>query len=185
MTSLDHFAPEESGQATGLPPLAPNFIEQDYPEEIDDIIPTRGYHMVPMVGLGGSAGSIPALIRFFTVMPADSGMVFVVVLHLSPNHESTLPELLARTTTMPVHQAVDGQKVETNHVYVIPPGKYIATVDGHLKLVDLKAEWGKRTAVDLFARSLILMVRTRQPSSCRGRMVTAPLVSNASRSVAV
>ena len=144
----------DSDTAKGLPPLAPDFIEQDFPEELDDIIPTRGYQMVPMVGLGGSAGSIPSLIKFFRLMPSDSGMVFVVVLHLSPAHESTLPGLLGRVTGMDVNHARDGQKVEPNHVYVIPPGKYIATVNGHLKLVDLQIEWGRRSAIDLFFRSL-------------------------------
>jgi len=51
-------------------------------------------------------------------------------------------------------QAEDGQKVYPNHVYVIPPGKYLATVNGHLKLTPLEAEVGRRVAVDLFFRSL-------------------------------
>src|SRR5262249_45743595 len=102
----------------------------------------------------GSAGSIPALAEFFKSMPADSGMIFVVVLHLSPKHESTLAELLSRSTAMPVVQAADGQHVEADHVYVIPPGKYMATVNGKLRLTDLKTERGKRVAVDLFFRSL-------------------------------
>ena len=49
---------------TGLPPVAPDFIEQDDADKIDNIVPTRGYHMTPMVGLGGSAGSIQALLQF-------------------------------------------------------------------------------------------------------------------------
>ena len=59
-------------------------------------IPTRGYQMLPMVGLGGSAGSIGALQTFFSAMPPDTGMVFVVILHLSSEHESTLAEVLQR-----------------------------------------------------------------------------------------
>ena len=110
--------------------------------------------MIPMVGLGGSAGSIQAMTEFFQDMPADSGLSFVVVLHLSPTHQSTLPELLGRSTKMPVVAATDGLKVAINHVYVIPPGKYLAAVDGHLKLTDFERERGKRVAVDLFFRSL-------------------------------
>ncbi|MFT3883313.1 MAG: CheR family methyltransferase [Gemmatales bacterium] len=136
----------------GLPGFSPDFIEEL--EELDNIIPTRGYQMTPMVGLGGSAGSISALEQFFRAMPPDSGMIFVVILHLSPTHESTMAELLSRSTKMPVIQAVDGQDVKTNHVYVIPPGKYLTTVNGHLKLVELKSDRGKRVAVDLFFRSL-------------------------------
>src|SRR5207237_716069 len=114
-----------------LPPVAPDFIEQDWPDELDNIVPTRGYQMMPMVGLGGSAGSIQPLIEFFKAMPVDSGIAFVVILHLSPTHESTLDELLARSTSMPVKQASNGEKVLANHVYVIPPGKYLAAVNGH------------------------------------------------------
>jgi two-component system CheB/CheR fusion protein len=143
-----------SERTDGLPTFTPDLIEQDWPELLDNIIPTRGYQMTPMVGLGGSAGSIGALTEFFKAMPPNSGMIFVVVLHLSPTHESTMPELLGRITAMPVVHAEDGQKVAPNHVYVIPPGKYLATVDGHLRLNDLESDRGKRVAVDLFFRSL-------------------------------
>src|SRR5262245_51943067 len=104
----------------GLPEVSPDLIEQDYSEQIDNIVPTRGYQMTPMVGLGGSAGCVQALVSFFRAMPTDSGMIFVVVLHLSPTHESTLADVIGRSTTMPVVQAEEGQRVETNHVYVIP-----------------------------------------------------------------
>src|SRR5690349_16088546 len=61
----------------GLPAISPDLIEQELAEEIDNIVPTHGYEMLPMVGLGGSAGSIPALKQFFENMPPASGMVFV------------------------------------------------------------------------------------------------------------
>ncbi|MFL5327438.1 MAG: chemotaxis protein CheB [Gemmataceae bacterium] len=138
----------------GLPEPPPDFIEQDHPELLDNIVPTRGYQMTPMVGLGGSAGSIQALTEFFKAMPSDSGMIFVVILHLSPTHDSNLPDMLGRITSMKVHSAEDGQKVEANNVYVIPPGKHLATVNGHLRLSELQPERGKRVAVDLFFRSL-------------------------------
>ena len=64
------------------------------------------------------------------------------------------PSMLQRWTAMPVVQASDGQKVEPNHVYVIPPGKHLTAVNGHLRLTDLEHEHGRRVAVDLFFRSL-------------------------------
>ncbi len=137
-----------------LPPVSPDEVEQERADEIDNIIPTRGYQMTPMVGLGGSAGSIQPLTEFFRAMPADSGMIFVVILHLSPTHESTLAELLNRATVMPVVRAADAQKVEPNHVYVIPPGKLLTTTDGHLRLNKMETERGKRMTVDIFFRSL-------------------------------
>jgi len=144
----------EPNRAGSMPPPAPDFIEQDYADEIDNAVPTRGYQMTPMIGLGGSAGSISALQDFFRAMPPDTGSIFAVILHLSPMHASTLPELLQSVTKMTVAQAEDGQRVEKNHVYVIPPGKYLATVNGHLKLTELEGERGKRVAIDFFFRSL-------------------------------
>jgi two-component system CheB/CheR fusion protein len=144
----------ENPRADGLPALAPDFVEQDYPELMDNIVPTRGYEMLPMVALGGSAGSIPAVQHFFNGMPPDSGMVFVVIMHLSPMHDSAMAEMIGRWTTMKVEQATDGVKVQANSVYVIPPGKHLTTLDGHLRLTDLEPERGKRVAVDLFFRSL-------------------------------
>lgn len=139
---------------SGLPPDAPDIVEQDQPEEIDNVVPTHGYEMTPMVALGGSAGSVQPLTAFFHQMPPDSGMVFVVIQHLSPTHESSMHELLAHATKMPVTQAQDGEKVAVNRVYVIPPGKYLTVVNNHLRLRDLESERGRRVAIDLFFRSL-------------------------------
>lgn len=134
--------------------MAPDFFEETFPEEIDNIVPSRGYQMTPMVALGGSAGSIPALQEFFKMMPPHTGMVFVVILHLSPAYESTMAELLSRVTSMRVLQAHDHLKVEPNHVYVIPPGRHMAAVNGHLRVMPMELERGKRVVVDLFFRSL-------------------------------
>lgn len=75
----------------------------------------------PVVGLGASAGGLLALTRFLEHLPSDSGMAFVVVLHLSPKHESAADQILARSTRMPVTQVVSPVAIEPNHVYVISP----------------------------------------------------------------
>ncbi len=134
--------------------LSPDHAEVELADVIDDAVPARGYQMLPMVGLGGSAGSIQALQTFFRAMPADSGLVFVVILHLSSDHESTLAELLQHATSMRVEQVNAYVKVEANCVYVIPPGKQLASADGHLELADLPNDRGRRVAVDLFFRTL-------------------------------
>jgi two-component system CheB/CheR fusion protein len=103
-----------------------------------------------VIGLGGSAGSISALQAFFSRMPGDSGLAFVVVLHLSPEHESSLAALLQNVTPMVVVQVSEAVKVEPNCVYVIPPGKNLLMTDGQLVLNDLRHENGKRSAVDIF-----------------------------------
>ena len=147
-------AESPSALAQGLPAVSPDLIEEIHADEIDNIVPTHGYHQLPVVGLGGSAGSIQALKAFFQALPADSGMAYVVILHLSPDHTSTLPELLQGATAMPVHAAQDAERLEPDHVYVIPPGKHLLVVDGHLRLTTLEPERGKRVAVDVCFRTL-------------------------------
>jgi two-component system CheB/CheR fusion protein len=110
--------------------------------------------MQDVVGLGGSAGSIEALKMFFSYMPEDSGLAFVVVLHLSPEYESSLAGVLQKWTSMPVIQVFEPIKVEANCIYVIPPRKHLLMADGHLILTDLPHEYGKRSAVDIFFRTL-------------------------------
>ena len=110
--------------------------------------------MQMVVGLGGSAGSIRALQAFFSRMPGDSGLAFVVVLHLSPEHENSLAALLQNVTTMRVVQVSEAVRVGANCVYVIPPGKTLLMADGQLILNDLRHENGKRAAVDIFFRTL-------------------------------
>src|SRR4051812_17741221 len=80
------------------PQPAPDARDSALEKDLDDPVPARGYEMLPMVGLGGSAGSIQALQQFFGNMPPNSGMVFVVVMHLSPTHDSTLAQTLQHFT---------------------------------------------------------------------------------------
>jgi two-component system CheB/CheR fusion protein len=91
---------------------------------------------------------------FFSRMPGDRGLTFVVVLHLSPEFESSLAALLQRSTPMPVTQVIEPTTIEANRVYVIPPGKHLLMADGQLVLDDLPYEYGMRTAVDIFFRTL-------------------------------
>ncbi len=117
-------------------------------------VPDKGEQTMPIVGIGGSAGSIQPILSFFQAMPADSGMAFVVILHLSPEHESMLPELIQRVTRMPSAAVLDTVKVKPNSVYVISPGKALSSADGELRVEDLHPERGRRVAVDLFFRTL-------------------------------
>src|SRR5436190_15067174 len=147
-------SPKKKAVSAGLPELAPDCIEQEEGDQIDNVIPTRGYHSLPVVAIGGSAGSHHALQNFFQAIPENPGVAFVVVLHLSPEHESTMPMIVGRWTKMQVFAAIDGMKVEANCVYIIPPGKHLWSTNGHLQLTRLEPERGRRVAVDLFFRSL-------------------------------
>src|SRR6185437_12781157 len=95
-----------------------------------------------------------ALSEFFRNVPADTGLAYVVVQHLSPTHGSILAELLARQATMPVHQAANGDRVEVNHAYVIAPDTKMTLTDGHLKLVPRDPDDRPPLPIDAFFRSL-------------------------------
>ncbi|MES2938561.1 MAG: chemotaxis protein CheB [Pseudomonadota bacterium] len=134
--------------------LRPDSIEEDRPQDFDDMVPTRGYAQVPVVGLGGSAGGIEALQDFFTAMPPNSGLAFVVVMHLAKEHDSLLGDILQRCTRMPVHRAEHGMEIRPAQVYVIPGGKLLRCDDGQLQLEDLPDGRARHVTVDVFFRSL-------------------------------
>ncbi|HET7266697.1 MAG TPA: chemotaxis protein CheB [Oleiagrimonas sp.] len=98
---------------------------------------TRGTTQGPtptIVGIGASAGGLEAFRAFFTHMPDDSDLAFVLVQHLAPDHKSMLSELLGRCTDMPVVEASDGARPQAGHVYVIPPDATLTVADGLLKV---------------------------------------------------
>jgi two-component system, chemotaxis family, CheB/CheR fusion protein len=109
-----------------------------------------------VVGIGASAGGIEAFRRFFERMPVDSGLAFIIVLHLPAGRKSMLAEILARWTTMKVTEARDGDAITANHVLVIPAGAVARLQDGILSLRHLTAEPPQATAapIDVFFDSM-------------------------------
>ncbi len=110
--------------------------------------------LLAVVGIGASAGGLTALRELFGHMPPDTGLVFVVVMHLSPEHESHLPDLLQAHTQMPVRQVTETLQMEPNHVYVIPPGSNLTAVDTHLRLSEMEKERSRRAPIDHFFQTL-------------------------------
>jgi two-component system CheB/CheR fusion protein len=108
----------------------------------------------PIVGIGASAGGLEALETFFDNMPADSGMAFVVVQHLSPDFKSVMDELLARHTRITIHRVSDGMRVQPNAIYLIPPKKEMIVQNGRLLLSDKDPAAALALPIDLFFRSL-------------------------------
>lgn len=107
-----------------------------------------------IVGIGASAGGLAALKTFFRHVPSDSNLAFVVVVHLSPQHESHLSDLLQPHVNMPVEQVTDAVSIEANHVYVIPPNANLSAIDTHLRLTKLEEERRERAPIDHFFRTL-------------------------------
>src|SRR6478672_13685448 len=107
-----------------------------------------------VVGIGASAGGIAALQQLFGDMKTDTGLAFVVVMHLSPEFESQLAKVIQQKTTMPVTQVNEPVKVKPNNVYVIPPNHQLTFRESTLELVEPQHQLGKRITIDLFFRTL-------------------------------
>lgn len=107
-----------------------------------------------MVGMGASAGGLEPLKTFFDFLPEKPGMAFIVIVHLSPNHESSLTEILQTQTSLKVLQ-VDGKtEINPDHVYIIPPDKQLLVTDNHLELSDMEKKEKKPQVIDQLFRSM-------------------------------
>src|SRR4051812_16998820 len=107
-----------------------------------------------IVAIGASAGGIQALQALFGALPDRTGAVFVVVIHLDPSRRSELPAVLAQRTRMPVTQVEGSQKLEADHVYVIPPDRRLQLIDHEISAVPFDEPRGQRSAIDLLFRSM-------------------------------
>jgi two-component system CheB/CheR fusion protein len=117
----------------------------------------------PVIGIGASAGGLKAFEEFFSNIPKDkfTGMAFIIVQHLAPDHKSILNELIKRYTTMQVFEVTDGMIVKPDCIYIIPPNCDMAYLNGKLMLFDLDSPKGKRLSIDFFFRSLAQDLKQR------------------------
>ncbi len=111
-------------------------------------------HPCPVVAIGASAGGLEAFQELFRQMPADTGFAFVLIQHLSPRHETLIPELLAPLTPMPVRTVEDETVIEANQIYVMPPHGTLTVDDCVLYLSKPARIRGRRSPIDRFFRSL-------------------------------
>jgi two-component system CheB/CheR fusion protein len=108
----------------------------------------------PVVGIGASAGGLQAIKLFFENMPLDNGMAFVIILHLSPDHQSFADKIIQESTTMPVLQVTETVPIEKNRVYLISPAQRLAINDGLLEVSPTNPLIGRHASIDLFFRDL-------------------------------
>ncbi len=108
----------------------------------------------PVVGIGASAGGLQAIKEFFEHAPRDTGMAFVVILHLSPDHQSVAGKIIQDSTRMPVLQVSEGVPIEANHIYVISPAQTLGMDNGWLRIEPPQPRNGVHVAIDLFFRAL-------------------------------
>jgi len=128
-------------------PNAPQSSQADVSSERSARLP------FPIVGIGASAGGLEAFSLLLRAFPSDVGMALVLVQHLDPKHESRLAEVLSRTTAMSVTTVTDRQRLEPNHVYVIPPDTDMTIAGGAFALTP-RVKVDHHTPIDHFFRSL-------------------------------
>jgi two-component system CheB/CheR fusion protein len=115
---------------------------------------SRAPESFPIVGIGASAGGLEAFSALLKHLRLDTGMGFVLVQHLDPGHDSALPQLLGRATSLPVHEVTNNLRVEPNHVYVIPPNTNLSITAGVLALGPRPTARTPNRSIDFFLESL-------------------------------
>lgn len=111
----------------------------------------RSFHIV---GIGASAGGLEAFSTFLEHLAVDTGMGFVLVQHLDPNHESALVELLQHKTSLPIRAVTNRLRVKPNHVYVIPPNTHLGIVKGLLTVFPRPKAQTPARSIDAFFEAL-------------------------------
>lgn len=128
--------------------------EQPISESIIEASDLEPQDAFPIVGIAASAGGLEAFTELLRHLPIDTGMAFVLIQHLSPDHKSLLSEILARETQMPVSEVQNGAVVEPNHIYIIPPNTKMILGQGRRQLAPREKVLGKYMPGDAFFTSL-------------------------------
>jgi two-component system CheB/CheR fusion protein len=124
------------------------------PEPVTSTAHRGADKLFPIIGIGASAGGLEALEHFFSHVPDNPGIAFVVIQHLDPNHKAMMRELLQRKTAMTVLQAQNRMKIKPDCVYINPPNKDVSILHDTLYLLDPLAPRGLQLPIDAFFCSL-------------------------------
>ncbi len=93
------------------------------------------------------------MMELLKYLPSDTGMAFIYVQHLSPDHKSMLTEILSLKTKMKVQEIDDMDKIKPDNVFIIPYNKGIEVTDGHIKLIP-RSESSTAISIDILFSSL-------------------------------
>lgn len=150
---------EATNPSTLTPPIgAPHADEvasNSSPSPMTSSVDDAARHQeILIVAIGASAGGLKAVSSLLVEIPANTGMAFVVIQHLDPTHESQLTALLARTSPLPVQDAIDGVTLLPNTVYVITPNTAVGIADGILRITPRGSGPGPHLTIDACLRSL-------------------------------
>ncbi len=147
--------------AQKAPPLQSSAIGQDAP--IPQTARPKTQHKLlskdsaqpfPVVAIGASAGGLEAVTELLKNLSPTTGMAFIYVQHLSPDHKSMLPEILSKLTTMKVQEIDDMEKMRPDNVYIIPYDKEIEVMDGHIQLLPRSKNKSSNLSIDVLFSSL-------------------------------
>src|ERR1700730_606857 len=123
-------------------------------EQNKDKTKVQSPNLFPVVGVGASAGGLEAFKRLIKAIPENSGMAYILVQHLEPSHESILPDILQKVTSIPIHEITNNVRVEPNMIYIIPSNKLLTANDGVLQLKPRPPKNEKNMPIDVFFTSL-------------------------------
>src|SRR5688572_21555197 len=131
--------------------FTPDQVEEQLGEQLDDAVPSSGYQMVPVVGLGGSLASSNDVRAFLAELPPATGLAFVAMLHGGADGDSQdeLVDSLQSVTPLKVMPLRQTTRIAPETVYVVPPQSGVRALDGSLVLE--RQEVG-RMPIDLFLR---------------------------------
>ncbi|MEO5782561.1 MAG: chemotaxis protein CheB, partial [Ginsengibacter sp.] len=124
------------------------------PTEDQDKTKVLSKNLFPVVGIGASAGGLEAFKKLVKAIPENSGMAYILVQHLHPDHSSSLPEILQRETKTPVQEISDNVEVKPDNIYIIPSNKMLVATDGILQLSPRPSKDHKNMPIDIFFSSL-------------------------------
>jgi two-component system, chemotaxis family, CheB/CheR fusion protein len=117
-------------------------------------LPPKSFQDFPVVGIGASAGGLDAFKTFLSGISLNSNMAYVLVQHLAPKHQSILPEILVKSTKLPVYEISDDINLAPNTIYIIPENKILISVNGHLKLEPRDLTVRQNMPINIFFKSL-------------------------------
>ncbi len=106
-----------------------------------------------VVAIGASSGGLEAITLLLQNLSPNTGMAYIVVVHLSPDNKSMLTSLLSKVTDMTVQDIHDLEKMQPNNVYVIPYNNDIEVKNGYIKLVP-RSKGGAAISIDILFSSL-------------------------------
>lgn len=110
--------------------------------------------LFPIVAIGASAGGLEAMSILLKNLPPDTGMAYIYVQHLSPDHKSYLTSILSKITKMKVQEIENMEHIAPDNVYVIPHDKGVEVTDGHIQLIPRPKSSLTNLTIDVLFTSL-------------------------------